>query len=91
MKLNAWLEVGSVALMLHLTIEGTWVGSYSLPGKPLYALKQRLVSSTITAPPICMSQHDATLIQAVLLVASSHKAERHKNQTPAQQLVCISL
>ena len=32
--------------------------SHDLPGKPLYALKQRLVSSTITAPPICMSSPD---------------------------------
>ena len=56
-----------VAPMLSLPNNSRWVGSHGSPGKPLYALKQRLVSSTITAPPICMSQHAVTLIQAALL------------------------
>lgn len=40
--------------------QSTWAGSHDLPGNPLYALKQRLVSSTITAAPICMSPGDIT-------------------------------
>lgn len=40
---------------------------HSLPGKPLYALKQRLVSSTITAPPICMRQNSVALLQVAVL------------------------
>lgn len=39
----------------------------SLPGKPLYALKQRLVSSTITAPPICMRLKSVASMQVTVL------------------------
>lgn len=65
--------------------------SHSLPGKPLYALKQRLVSSTITAPPICMRQHSVAYMQFAVLHGSTHNMEGMTSQTPAQQQVCTSL
>lgn len=86
------LVAGCVAPMLSLSNKGRWVGSPGPPGKPLYALKQRLVSSTITAPPICMSQHAVTLIQAALLHGqAAAQVKGTASETPAQQLVCISL